>query len=46
MASRTGIRVHAYALIYNHYNFVIETPEGNLVGEIVSPPVQTGGRRL
>jgi len=31
MAKRTGILVHAYALMDNHYHFVIETPRGNLV---------------
>lgn len=31
MAGRTGILVHAYALMDNHYHFVIETPKGNLV---------------
>lgn len=31
MAGRTGIRVHAYALMGNHYHLVIETPRANLV---------------
>ncbi len=31
MAGRTGIRVHAYALMDNHYHLVIETPKANLV---------------
>jgi putative transposase len=31
MAGRTGIRVHAYALMDNHYHLVIETPRANLV---------------
>ena len=28
---RTEIRVHAYALMDNHYHLVIETPKANLV---------------
>ena len=28
---KTGWRVHAYALMGNHYHLLIETPEGNLV---------------
>jgi REP element-mobilizing transposase RayT len=31
MAGRTGIRIHAYALMANHYHLVIETPKANLV---------------
>ena len=31
MAGRTGIRVHAYALMDNHYHLVIESPKANLV---------------
>ena len=31
MAERTEIRVHAYALMDNHYHLVIETPKANLV---------------
>jgi len=31
MAKRTGIRVHAYALMDNHYHLVLETPKANLV---------------
>lgn len=31
MCGRTGIEVHAYALLNNHYHLVLETPEGNLV---------------
>jgi len=31
MAGRTGIRIHAYALMGNHYHLVIETPKANLV---------------
>jgi putative transposase len=31
MCDRTGIRVYAYALLNNHYHFVLTTPEGNLV---------------
>jgi putative transposase len=31
MAGRTEIRVHAYALMDNHYHLVIETPKANLV---------------
>ena len=28
---KTGWRVHAYALMGNHYHLLVETPEGNLV---------------
>ena len=28
---KTGWRIHAYALMGNHYHLLIETPEGNLV---------------
>lgn len=31
MAGRTGIRIHAYALMDNHYHLVLETPKANLV---------------
>lgn len=31
MAKRTGIIVHAFALMNNHYHLVIETPRANLV---------------
>jgi putative transposase len=31
MAGRTEIRVHASALMDNHYHLVIETPKANLV---------------
>lgn len=31
MCDRTGIRVYSYALLNNHYHFVLTTPEGNLV---------------
>jgi putative transposase len=31
MAKRTRIRVHAYALMDNHYHLVLETPKANLV---------------
>jgi len=31
MCDRTGIRVYAYALLNNHYHFVLTTPGGNLV---------------
>ena len=31
MAGRTEIRVHAYALMDNHYHLVLETPKANLV---------------
>ena len=31
MAGRTGIRIHAYALMDNHYHLVFETPKANLV---------------
>jgi REP element-mobilizing transposase RayT len=31
MCGRSGIVVHAYALLDNHYHLVVETPEGNLV---------------
>jgi REP element-mobilizing transposase RayT len=31
MCKRTGIRIHAYALMGNHYHVLLETPEPNLV---------------
>ncbi len=31
MCERSGMLVHAYALLDNHYHLVLETPEGNLV---------------
>lgn len=31
MCERTGILVHAYALLDNHFHLVLETPEANLV---------------
>lgn len=31
MCERTGILVHAYAVLNNHYHFVLESPEANLV---------------
>lgn len=31
MCERTGIRVHAFVLLNNHYHLVLETPEANLV---------------
>jgi REP element-mobilizing transposase RayT len=31
LAGRTGFRIHAYALMDNHYHFVLETPKANLV---------------
>jgi len=31
MADRTGIKVHAFALMNNHYHLVLETPRANLV---------------
>ncbi len=31
MCERSGIEVHAYSLLDNHYHLVLETPEGNLV---------------
>lgn len=31
VAAQTGWRVHAYALMKNHYHFLLETPEPNLV---------------
>ena len=31
---RTGWRLHAYVLMSNHYHFLIETPEPNLVAGI------------
>jgi putative transposase len=31
MCERSGIRVHAYVLMDNHYHLIIETPLGNLV---------------
>ena len=29
---RTGLRVHAWVRMSNHYHLMVETPEGNLVG--------------
>ncbi len=29
--AKTGIRIHAYVLMGNHYHLLVETPEGNLV---------------
>ena len=31
MCGRTGIEVHAYVLLDNHFHLVLATPEGNLV---------------
>jgi REP element-mobilizing transposase RayT len=31
MCQRTGIIIHAYVLLNNHYHLILETPEGNLV---------------
>jgi REP element-mobilizing transposase RayT len=31
MCEKTGIIIHAYTLMDNHYHMVLETPEGNLV---------------
>ncbi len=31
MCGRTGIVVHSYVLMSNHYHLLIETPEANLV---------------
>lgn len=31
MCKRTGIRIHAYVLMGNHYHLLVETPEPNLV---------------
>lgn len=31
MCKRTGIRIHAYVLMGNHYHLLLETPEPNLV---------------
>ena len=31
VCQRTGWRVHAYVLMSNHYHFLLETPEANLV---------------
>lgn len=31
MCARSGIQVHAYALLDNHYHLIVETPAGNLV---------------
>jgi REP element-mobilizing transposase RayT len=31
MCARTGMRVHSYVLMGNHYHLLLETPEGNLV---------------
>ena len=28
---RTGWRIHAYVLLSNHFHWLLETPEGNLV---------------
>jgi putative transposase len=30
MPSRFGVRIHAYALLNNHYHLLVETPAGNL----------------
>ena len=42
MAKRTGIRVHGYALMDNHYHFVLETPKANLVDYVHLNPVRAG----
>lgn len=31
MCARTGMVVHGYVLMGNHYHLLLETPEGNLV---------------
>lgn len=31
MCGRTGIRIHSYVLMSNHYHLLLETPEPNLV---------------
>ena len=31
VCQRTGWRVHAYVLMSNHYHFLLETPEANLI---------------
>ena len=31
MCGRTGLRVHSYVLMGNHYHLLLETPEPNLV---------------
>ena len=31
MCGRTGMVVHSYVLMTNHYHLLLETPEGNLV---------------
>lgn len=31
VCQRTGWRVHAYVLMTNHYHFLLETPQANLV---------------
>ena len=31
MCARTGIRIHSYVLMSNHYHMLMETPEPNLV---------------
>jgi len=31
VCERTGWRIHAYALLPNHFHWLLETPEGNLV---------------
>ena len=30
-AEKTGLLIHAYVLMGNHYHLLVETPEGNLV---------------
>ena len=34
--ARTGWRVHAFVLMSNHYHFMIETPQANLVAGTVA----------
>lgn len=32
VCERTGWRLHAYVLMPNHFHWLLETPEANLVG--------------
>ena len=32
LIGRSGWRIHAYALMPTHFHWLVETPEGNLVG--------------
>jgi REP element-mobilizing transposase RayT len=33
MCARSGLRVHSYVLMSNHYHLLVETPEPKLVAE-------------